>query len=190
MKITIAKIHLGKIKTLRDELSTALNGLLKTNSELNRLAKRQESLKEEIAALEKSADFENSEEVQALGLKRIELEHVTAKLSQIPGLGVEQTTPVVNLMRQIGYTVTAALTPTVESYAVPIAELLRPFCPDENYAVYLARQTPAAISLTQVCSRQFGSFGFSLKIAQEAISRCDEVLSGELDWKFDPNTGK
>lgn len=190
MKVTTTKNHLGKIKTLRDELFTSLNGLLKTNSELNRLAKRQESLKADIATSEKSANYENSQEIQALGLKRMELEQVTVKLSQIPSLGVEQTDPIINLLRQTGYEVAAALASTLEDYVAEIAKAIRPWCPNDSYAMGLARQTPAAMSLAQACSRQFGSFGFSLPIVKEAISRCDEVLAGELNWKFDSASGK
>jgi hypothetical protein len=191
MKMKISQTDLKKIRPLRDQLNSELDAVLKSNRELNRLSNLQESITKEIADLEAAGDFENKKSVQSLVEKRIELEHITAKISQNPDDLSWQTKDLLNgLLREIDRAAEIALIPTEENYLKEIAKVIREFCQDENYAVGIVRKTPAAMSLAGVCHVRFGNIGFTVPNAQQAIRHCDEILSGELAWEFDNKLGK
>ena len=128
--------------------------------------------------------------MQALGQKRTELDLVKSRLSQIPGLPQEEIDGIQNLMRETDHAVAAALMPTMDDYAAEVAKLIRPFCSNDNWAIGLARQTPASMSLGAFCTMQYGRISFGLPNIQSAIKRCDEILAGELKWEFNPNQAK
>jgi uncharacterized protein YdcH (DUF465 family) len=189
MKITIKKANRAEIMALREQLVAALDQETTSSAELERLNERHQKLQAEITALESATDSESEDSASKLATKRIQLEQVSKKISQISNIDGASVMAwqgnVSNLLRQFARAAAAATGPDIEIFAQEIAVKIRPFCQDDATARHLAFQTPSAKFLTQTYTRAFGSFGFSVLEIKSAIARADEILSGELNWTWD-----
>jgi DNA repair exonuclease SbcCD ATPase subunit len=188
MKITINKTNRAEIIALREQLADSLEAQNTFDAELTRLNELQQKLKKEIAALE-SADSENEDAATKLATKRVQLEQVAKKISTIsdtdPRNIAEREGEIVNLLRQFAQAALRAVAPTLEDFAREIAGKIRPWCLGEKNALALAYTMPACKSLSQTYSRRFGDYGVSVAEINAAIARADEIISGELNWKWD-----
>jgi predicted nucleic acid-binding Zn-ribbon protein len=194
MKIDIKKTNRAEIMALRTQLAAALEEQNTTADELTRLNERQQKLQDEITALESAADSESEDAATKLATKRVQLEQVSKKISGIFNVdaetSIEKQGAALQLLRQFAAAALAAVEPTLEAYAQEIVEKIRPYCLNEKNTLGIAYTMPAVLSLSQTYSYRFGDYGVSVEMLKAAVARADEILAGELNWKFDPNSGK
>jgi hypothetical protein len=190
MKIKItSRAHKG-IAALREQLAAALEREIGPAKELSRLSERRDKLQREIEGLEADANPESDGIALKLAAKREAISQTNKRIESLSTpddvasgnwLGEKQ-----RLLRDFTNAAVAALTPEMERYASGIARKIRPFCPDDGWAMGIAYRTPAAKEFSQRYSFRFSDFDPTPALIQSAIARADEILSGELDWKFDP----
>jgi hypothetical protein len=189
MKINLKKTNRAELTALREQLKAALEEQTNASAELTRLTERQAELQTEIIALENAADSECDEAAAKLSTKRVQLEQVSGKISQLSSVPaateMESQGAILQLLRQFARAAAASTAPDIETYAGEIAAKIRAYCQDDATARLLSYQTPAAKFLMQTYARPFGSFGFSVNEIKAAIARADEILSGELSWSWD-----
>ena len=189
MKITISPAHRKEIIALREQLAAVLATQTKSSKELARLKSKQATLQDEIAALEK-ANSDSETSAGALVTKRVQLEAVDKKISDLDDEPISNSArrelDFCSLLKQFAKVASAATAPDIEKYGREISAKLRDYCYDEVTAYGLALRTPAYASLIQKYSWPFGSHAFSVDQLKQAIARADEILSGELNWTFDP----
>ena len=188
MKINLKKENRDELTTLRAQLATVFKEQGSSVAEMHRLLKKQDKLESEIATLQTS-DPENETAATALATKRVQLERVVEKISELSnvpaGITIPQQQQSLNLLKQFARAACAATGSDVENYGRKIAANIRDFCQDDATAYGLAVRTPAYAALISKYTWPFGSFRFSLGELKQAIDRADEILSGELKWSYD-----
>ena len=151
-------------------------------------------MRHEINALDSSPDLESEGGATKLAAKRVQLEQVVKKISSISDVDAESRGATEGewkgLLARFAKAALAAVAPHMEAYAHEVATKIRPYCLNEANARALAFTMPACISLSQTYSRRFGDYGVTVTELKAAIARADEILAGELNWSFTPNSGK
>jgi ribosomal protein S16 len=182
---------IGLTETLRREvrhhrtaLQSALDALLQSNGGLAKLGSRRQTLTDEIAALEESADSSDAAALQALGQRRTELTLVEQRIEKLAEAGTPQAETLHELLSTTGALVKRALTPTYEHYEADIAARFRPFYRACGWEKRAARETDAV--------KEFGEFLHPRFIAnpvgaQRALAILAQIEDGALDWNFNPN---
>jgi hypothetical protein len=188
MKIKIENSALETIKTLRGNLAAWLKTFTDSASDLERLTTDRTTLKEEIAKLDGQKSISESNALKLAG-KRIQLEKMDAKIEELSTVDVNadesQQRQVSELLREFAKQAAAATGPGVMAYAKEIADKIRPWCNSDEAAMALAYQIPAAKSLMNNYRLPFGNSFISVGELKRAIARADEILAGELVWKWD-----
>jgi len=188
-KITITPQARKQITALQARLAELLEMALSRSGEFGRLTASQTKLEKEIARLE-ALDEPTDEQAGTLAAKRVQLESCSKKLEGLSATGAAidvhfYDTAKVEL-RQFAQVVCAAAQPSFQQYVGTIAKLLRPYTISDEWAVQIAKQTQACVSLGQVIARPWGSYVGNVTELKAAIAHAEAVLAGELDWEFDP----
>lgn len=184
MKITINETLRRELKTLRSEIQTCLDNLTKSNGALGKLRNRQEKLTAEIAEIEEM-ESPSKDAIAALGQKQTELGLVKRQIDKLSGAGTPQGEVIAELNKEAAQAIQRALKPAQASYEAEIEKAMRPFYRASTWGIGLVRATDAAREFGLFVHRGFGS---SISEAALALRIIEQVLSGELDWKFDPES--
>jgi len=188
MKIKIDPSALETIKALRGKLAARLKIITNSTGDLDRLTADQEKLLSEIATLEGNDSLSEAAASKLAG-KRVHLEQIENKISKLSKVdGRKEASDITEntaLLKEFARAAAAATSPSVKEYATEIAAKIRPWSNSDEAALRLAYHTPAAASLMGKYRYGFGDFGASASVLKAAIDRADEILSGELNWKWD-----
>ena len=157
-----------------------------------KLEERAEQLRSEIANLQ-STGAPDKKTATALRETRDELELVEQKLAESDHAATSTLTPETDrasqLMREISLAIQRALQPVMDARLDETVKILRPLFVDDVTTRGAAWQTPYYSQLCGYCSRSYGrSLGAPPSHIKACLEFCDEVLSGELKFSFDPKT--
>lgn len=189
MKIlNFTEANRAAVAAQKEKAAAMLATLLKSDKTRSQLEQQLNRVEAEIAELE--AGNAETRFVQALTDKRTERELVMRRLDEIPNYDAEMMDAKAALLREATKLLNQILLPTYNGYVAEVAKLLRPYCANDAWATHVAQQTEAAIQLCAAIARNYAAnlHGSNVNQFRELLKRCDEVLTGELDWKYQPSS--
>lgn len=190
MKLSLTSEQTAEIQQLRDTIAKLHKEAVASNRERSRLESSRGALEKKISELvgnalsdrKARADLRDAQDELNFTVKRME-----EMDSQFAATGGPIQSRSHSALRELSHAIETALKPMLDEKLLEITKQLRPLFTSDELARSGAWTSGAYCYFVSRVHRGFGHMGATHPAQMKAaVEFADEILSGEVDWKFDP----
>ncbi len=186
MQIKLSSDRVEQLEAAKAEITRQLRQYEKARKDLEALASRQEEARASIVKLERGARIEDNEAISTLETSRATMRLAESRFPAAEAHLDQSRAALKMALLNSNDALQPALSDCCQQYLEQIASTFRPYFISQESALNAARNSDAAQLFRGLIIRNRAGLADIAAGSKAALQEIEQLLSGKLDWQFDP----